>query len=80
MTGKKIAKLAEEFPEVRFFEVDFEANRDMCKSLGIKVLPYVEVYQGEQGKLDAMSCGPSKVPLLKEKLLNFSQHTDLSTV
>eukprot|EP00747_Dinoflagellata_sp_TGD_P167456 gnl/TRDRNA2_/TRDRNA2_191898_c0_seq1.p1 gnl/TRDRNA2_/TRDRNA2_191898_c0~~gnl/TRDRNA2_/TRDRNA2_191898_c0_seq1.p1 ORF type:complete len:280 (-),score=47.24 gnl/TRDRNA2_/TRDRNA2_191898_c0_seq1:165-1004(-) len=67
--GAKLAKIAEEFPEARFFEVSFDDNKDLIKSLGIKKLPFVEIKRGTE-ELEAFPCGPAKVPMLKEKLLN----------
>eukprot|EP00746_Dinoflagellata_sp_MGD_P007406 gnl/MRDRNA2_/MRDRNA2_114641_c0_seq1.p1 gnl/MRDRNA2_/MRDRNA2_114641_c0~~gnl/MRDRNA2_/MRDRNA2_114641_c0_seq1.p1 ORF type:complete len:574 (-),score=89.35 gnl/MRDRNA2_/MRDRNA2_114641_c0_seq1:8-1729(-) len=70
--GIKFAKLATEYTDARFFQVDYEKNKDVCKSLGVKVLPYVEIYRGEN-RLEGFSCGPSKVPKLAQMLANFSK-------
>ena len=46
----------------------FDNNKKLCKKLGIKVLPYVEIVGGGDGKVEAFSCGPSKIGVLQEKL------------
>ena len=35
--GVKYAKLAAEYPNMYFFEMEYEETKDVCKSLGIKV-------------------------------------------
>ena len=39
----------------------------MCRSLGIKRLPTVHFYQKGE-KLDGFPCGPSKFPMLQERI------------
>lgn len=39
----KFAKVAQDWPELEFCEMLFDDNKKLCKQLGIKVLPYVEV-------------------------------------
>ena len=46
----------------------FDNNKKLCKSLGIKVLPFMELIMGEHGKVDGFTCGPSKISLLMSKL------------
>ena len=40
----------------------------LCKKLGIKVLPFMEIVAGEKGKVESFTCGASKVSLLVGKL------------
>ena len=42
--------------------------RCQCKSLGIKILPFMEIIAGEKGKVEGFTCGPSKISLLVSKL------------
>ena len=51
----------------------FVWGRKLCKSLGIKVLPYMEVVAGKQGKVHSFTCGPSKVSLLQGRLEDISR-------
>ena len=55
-------------PEIEFFDLMFDNNKKLCKSLGIKVLPYIEIVAGSNGKVESFSCGPSKISKLQEKL------------
>ena len=60
--------MAEDWPELEFCEILFDNNKKLCKSLGIKILPYVEMVGGSQGKVEGFSCGPSKISRLQERL------------
>jgi len=66
--GPKVEKIARTHPEVAFYEIEFESNKPMCKELGIKVLPWIEFYNGQAGKVESFSCGPSKSAQITEKL------------
>lgn len=57
-----------EYPDVLLVKVNFEANRAMCKSLGIKVLPFFHFYHGAQGRVAAFSATVSKLQRLKDAL------------
>merc|ERR1712224_1134850 len=65
----KMDKVAREFPEVRFFMVNIVDNKDLKDFLGISMLPFVEIDRGGEGKLDSFVATPSKVEMIKEKLL-----------
>ena len=56
---------------VRFAEVEFGANKRMCKSFGIKRLPYVHIHKGKAGKLEDFVCGPSKFQQLIDKVKEY---------
>jgi hypothetical protein len=45
----------------------------LCKSLGIKILPFMEIVAGNKGKVDGFTCGPSKISLLVSKLEDTSR-------
>jgi len=53
---------------VRFAEVEFGQNLKLCRSLGIKRLPYIYIYRGDEGHLCDFSCGPKKFPVLVDKV------------
>jgi len=61
---------------VRFAEIEFSSNAPLCRSLGIKRLPYVNLHKGEMGQLAAFPCGPSKFPILESKLESFLSMSD----
>lgn len=64
----KLHKLLQEYPDVILVKVNFEANRAMCKSLGIKVLPFFHFYHGAEGRVAAFSATVSKLQRLKDAL------------
>ena len=52
----------------RFFEIEFSANKDLCRRLAIKKLPCVQFFRGSAGCIDTVMCGPSKFPDVRVKL------------
>jgi len=64
----QLHKLLQEYPDVILVKVNFEANRAMCKSLGIKVLPFFHFYHGAEGRVAAFSATVSKLQRLKDAL------------
>jgi len=61
---------------VRFAEIEYSSNVELCRSLSIKRLPNVHLYKGEVGQLAAFPCGPSKFPILESKLESFLAMSD----
>jgi thiol-disulfide isomerase/thioredoxin len=59
--------------EFVFSEIEFMANRELCKSLGIKRLPAVHFYYGDHGKIEDFVAGPKKISILKEKLAAYGE-------
>lgn len=53
---------------MRFAQVEFGDNLKLCRSLGIKRLPYVYIYRGDEGLLCDFACGPKKFPVLIDKV------------
>jgi len=64
----KYARVAADWPDIEFQEILFDNNKSLCKSLGIKILPYIEIIRGSEGKVEGFTCGPSKISRLQEKL------------
>merc|ERR1719217_382009 len=64
----KFERVAEDWPDIEFHEILFDDNKKLCKSLGIKILPFMEIIAGSKGKIEGFSCGPSKISLLVGKL------------
>ena len=54
--------------QARFGSIEYGANMDICRKLGIKRLPTVQMYQKRKGLLQGFACGPKKFPLLLERL------------
>jgi hypothetical protein len=53
--------------DVRFSEVEYGKNLALCRSFGIKKLPYIQIYKRGVGKIDEFSCGPK---FFETKLVN----------
>lgn len=49
-------------------QVEFESNKDLCRSLGVKVLPYFHFYRGAEGRLANFSASLTKFNRLKEAI------------
>ena len=66
----RFERLAKEFAgdEVQFFEIEFAANKELCRRLNIKKLPCVQYFRGSLGRVDTVMCGPSKFPDVRVKL------------
>ena len=64
----KLCKIAAANPEVVFLKVEFDDNREMCRSMGVKVLPYFHLYRGAEGKVASFSASISKVGRLREAI------------
>ena len=56
----KISRVAEDWPDIEFYEIMFDDNKKLCKSLGIKILLLVEIVAGTAGKVESFSCGPAR--------------------
>lgn len=67
----KLCKIIAEEPDVLFLKVNFDKNRDACRTLGVKVLPYFHFYHGAEGRVAAFSCTISKVQVFRDALEQF---------
>lgn len=70
----KFERMVEDWPEVSFYEMLFDTNKELAKAIGIKLLPYM-VLNTARGGVDGFVCGSSKLRLLEEKL---EQHVPAS--
>ena len=63
----KLCKIAEENAhDVVVVKIEFDDNKDLCRGLGVRVLPYFQLYRGERGKVAAFSASISKVARIRE--------------
>lgn len=61
-------------------DLNIQGNKDFVKSIGVLALPTVQLYAGDGIKTDTFPCGPSKVPILKRKLVQLvNDHVDAKT-
>lgn len=64
----KLLKLAEAYPDVHILKVNFDESKAMCKTLGVKVLPFFHIYHGAEGRVAAFSCTVAKFERMREAL------------
>ena len=54
--------------DVLFVKVDFDGNKAMCRTLGVKVLPFFHFYRGSSGRVAEFSASLSKIDRLRSAL------------
>ncbi|KAI4346505.1 hypothetical protein L6164_007395 [Bauhinia variegata] len=64
----KLCRTAEEHPDIVFLKVNFDENKQMCKSLNVRVLPYFHFYRGADGQLESFSCSLAKLQKIKDAI------------
>ncbi|KAK9868682.1 hypothetical protein WJX84_007454 [Apatococcus fuscideae] len=60
--------IAEDNPDILVLKVEWDDNREICKALGIKVLPYFQFYRGTLGKVAEFSASVSKIQRIRDAL------------
>lgn len=68
----KLCKLARANPDVVFLKINWMDNKALCKSLGIKALPYFHFYRGAEGRVEAFSASITKFQKLKDAVARHS--------
>ena len=69
----KLAQLARGWPGVDFYQILVEENVDFFKSIGVERAPSFQIVSA--GTVEELfACGPSKIPLIREKLLQHGSH------
>lgn len=68
----KVARLAHEFPEIIFYEIDYEANKELCWRLGVKNLPTFHFYSGAAGRVEDFNAGPARAHIIREKVVEYA--------
>mmetsp|Transcript_11570 Transcript_11570/g.24406 ORF Transcript_11570/g.24406 Transcript_11570/m.24406 type:complete len:211 (+) Transcript_11570:143-775(+) len=63
---------------VRFAQMEYEANEEICQLLDATKLPYILVYKRKGGKIAGFTCPPNKVGLLTNVLHEHALPTDPS--
>lgn len=64
----KVKRTARDYPQVRFFEMDYEQNKELCNRLGVTAMPTFLLYFSTAGEIDKFSCGPMRINVLREKI------------
>jgi thioredoxin-like negative regulator of GroEL len=63
---------------VRFAEMDFNANEELCRLLNATRLPYIIMYKGSQGKVDDFQCGPANFAQVIQKVNEYADAPEVS--
>ena len=67
--SQKVFGLARDRPkDLVLVKLDFDANKQLAKALGVRALPSFAVFRGADGKLDLFAAGPARAALLREKV------------
>ena len=65
----KLCKIAEaNSADVVVIKIEFDDNKDLCRGMGVKVLPYFQLYKGSLGKVAGFSASISKVGRIREAI------------
>ena len=67
----RLIKLAEANPDVLFVKINWDDNKDLAKRLGIKVLPFFQLYRGREGRVAQFSANLGKFQLLHDALAQY---------
>mmetsp|Transcript_22753 Transcript_22753/g.31797 ORF Transcript_22753/g.31797 Transcript_22753/m.31797 type:complete len:354 (-) Transcript_22753:1048-2109(-) len=57
---------------VRFAEMDYNLNEELCGLLGATKLPYIIIYKGTSGKVAEFQCGPSSFQRVIDNVNEFA--------
>jgi len=57
---------------VRFAEMDYNLNEELCGLLGATKLPYIIMYKGTSGKVAEFQCGPSSFQRVIDNVNEFA--------
>ncbi len=64
----QLVQIISQRSDVQFLKVDFDANKQMCRTLGVKVLPFFHMYRGADGRVAEFSASLSKIQRLRDAL------------
>lgn len=67
----KLCKICEANPDMLMLKLNFDDNKQLCKTLGVKVLPFFQFYRGAEGQVAAFSASVAKVQKLRDALEEF---------
>ena len=65
----KLCKIGLAAPEnMVILKINFDDNKAMCRTLGIKVLPFFQMYRGADGQVAAFSASLAKIKKLRDAI------------
>ncbi|KAL7521054.1 hypothetical protein ACHAWX_005748 [Stephanocyclus meneghinianus] len=62
----------DQYGRVRFGEMEYDQNEEMCRLLNATKLPYIIMYKGSKGKVAEFQCGPGKFQKLIDAVNEFA--------
>lgn len=62
----KFRELGENAVRARFATVKYSEARELAMRLGVSTVPFLHVYEGGLGKVEARSCGLKALPWLRD--------------
>jgi len=71
----KVKRLAREFPQMLFCELDFQQNQDLCRDIGVKSIPAFHFYHSDNGRVEDFTAGPARAAILRQKVEKYSTTT-----
>lgn len=71
-TKEKWAQAAVQYPKGRFYLINYGETKDMCRAIGLKVVPTAHLYASGQMQ-DALPLGPSSWDLFAGRLKEVAQ-------
>eukprot|EP00740_Mantoniella_antarctica_P024675 CAMPEP_0198701580 /NCGR_PEP_ID=MMETSP1468-20131203/387257_1 /TAXON_ID=1461545 /ORGANISM="Mantoniella sp, Strain CCMP1436" /LENGTH=168 /DNA_ID=CAMNT_0044459967 /DNA_START=4 /DNA_END=510 /DNA_ORIENTATION=+ len=74
----KLCKIAasDAHSNVIFLKVEFDDNKEMCRNMGVKILPYFHMYKGKAGRVAEFSASLTKVARIRENLAEYNPSGD----
>ena len=67
-SGLQLVQIIAARDDILFLKVDFDANKTMCRTLGVKVLTFFHLYRGPSGRVAEFSASLSKIQRLRDAL------------
>lgn len=64
----KLCQICRDNPDLKVLKVDWDENKDIAKPLGVRVLPYFQMYRGAEGKVAEFSCSVAKVQRMRDAI------------
>lgn len=64
----KVVAAAKLHPDILFVKVEFEANKEIARVMGVKALPTFQFFRGPDGRLESLTAGPSKAAILADAI------------
>ena len=62
----KVSEFVGEHPEIVLAKIKFDDQKILCKAMGVKALPFFQIYRGTAGKTEQLTASLKKFPLLEE--------------